>query len=46
VIDHTIRQVALLMLLWFEAYVVARLVVNYFSKKRTVSDNQKEMDSR
>jgi hypothetical protein len=30
-IDHTFRQVALLILLWTGVYIVARLVVNYFS---------------
>jgi hypothetical protein len=32
-IDHTIRQTALLILIWFIAYIIARLIVNYFSKK-------------
>jgi hypothetical protein len=42
-IDHTFRRVALLILLWAGVYMVARLMVNYFSKKRTDSGNQKEM---
>ena len=32
-IDHTIRQAALLILIWFVVYIIARLIVNYFSKK-------------
>ena len=32
-IDHTFRRTAVLILIWFVAYVIARLVVNYFSKR-------------
>lgn len=32
-IDHTFRQTALLILIGFVAYIIARLTVNYFSKK-------------
>ena len=32
-IDHTFRQAALLILIWFVAYIIARLIVNYFSKR-------------
>lgn len=38
-IDHSFRQAALLILIWFVAYIIARLVVNYFSKKRAASQN-------
>jgi hypothetical protein len=33
-IDHTFRRAALLILIWFVAYIIAKLIVNYFSKKR------------
>jgi len=33
IIDHTFRRAALLILIWFVAYIIAKLVVNYFSKK-------------
>lgn len=38
-IDHSFRQAALLILIWFVAYIIARLLVNYFSKKRAASQN-------
>ena len=31
--DHTFRQAVLLLLIWFVAYIIARLFVKYFSKK-------------
>ncbi len=36
-IDHSFRLAVLLILIWLVAYIVARLAVNYFSKKRTGS---------
>jgi hypothetical protein len=33
-IDHTFRQAALLIFIWFVAYIIARLLVNYFSKMK------------
>jgi len=36
-IDHTFRQMVVLILIWFVAYVIGRLVVNYFSKKMAAS---------
>jgi hypothetical protein len=32
-IDHTIRLAALMILIWFVVYIIARLIVTYFSKK-------------
>jgi hypothetical protein len=32
-IDHTMRQAAILILIWFAAYIIARFILNYFSKK-------------
>jgi hypothetical protein len=32
-IDHSFRQAALLLLIWFVVYIIARLLVSYFSKK-------------
>ncbi len=32
-IDHTFRQAILLLVVWLVGYVIARLVVNYFSQK-------------
>ena len=32
-IDHTFRQGILLLLVWVVGYIIARLVVNFFSKK-------------
>ena len=32
-IDHTVRQAVLLILIWIVAYIIAKLIVNYFSKK-------------